>query len=152
MGVAYYQVGLGFSVPNSPRTTSQVGCKSPLWAISLMITPACLYTFGSVYWVLSMGHIHRTPHLDHVVLFSVTSSSQCSVRLSAFTIYHYIRYSVSTCYKLVIASSYLRTKHITFRLLYLLLCFFSYVLFQVYSILHAQYLSGTDTYLHYIFS
>ena len=45
----------GSTYPNSPRTTSQVGHKSPMWAISVVITPACLYTFGRVYWVLSMG-------------------------------------------------------------------------------------------------
>ena len=140
-----------FSVPNSPRTTSQVGCKSPLWAISLVIMPACFYTFGRVYWVLLMGHIHQTPHLAHVVLLSVISSSHSSVRLSALTIYQYIQYSVSACYKLVIASSKLKNQHITLRLLYLFLCLFSYVLFQLYSILHAQYLSSTDAYVRYIF-
>ena len=47
----------GSTYPNSPRTTRQVGCKSPLWAINLVITPSFLNTFGRVYWVLSMGHI-----------------------------------------------------------------------------------------------
>ena len=79
-------------MPNSPRTTSRVGCKSPLWAICLVITPACLYTFGRVYWVLSMGRIHQTPYLAHVVLLSVISSSHSSVRLSALTIYQYIQF------------------------------------------------------------
>ena len=67
-----------------------------------MITPTCLYTYGRVYWVLSMGCIHRTQNLAHVVLLSVLSSSHSSVRLSALTIYQYIQYSVSTCHKLVI--------------------------------------------------
>ena len=98
------------------------------------------------------GRIHRTPHLAHVVLLSVISSSHSSVRLSALTIYQYIQYSISPCYKLVIASRKLRNQHITFRLLYLFLCLFSYVLFQLYSILHAQYLSSTDAYVRYIFS
>ena len=79
---------------NSSRTTSQVGCKSPLSAMSLLITPACLDTFGRVYWVLSMVHIHRTPHLDHMVLLLVISSSHSSVRLSTLTIYLYIKYSI----------------------------------------------------------
>ncbi|KAH0784174.1 hypothetical protein KY290_003772 [Solanum tuberosum] len=42
--------------------------------------PARLYTFGRVYWVLSMGRIHRTPHLAHVVLLSIISSSHSTVR------------------------------------------------------------------------
>ena len=87
--------------------------------INLVSTPACLYTFGKVYWVLLMGRIHRTPHLAHLILLSLVSSSHSSVRLSALTIYQYIQYSVSACYKLVIASSQLRNQHITFRLLYL---------------------------------
>ena len=94
IGSSIIQVGLGFSVPNKPRTTSQVGCESPLWAISFVITPVCLYTFGRVYWVLSMGRIHRTLNLAHVVLLSVISSSYSSVRLSALTIYQYIQYSI----------------------------------------------------------
>ena len=80
----------------SPRTTSQVACKSPLWEISLVIMPACLYTFGRVYWVLLMGRIHRTPHLAHVVLLSIISSSHSSVRL--YCVDH-IYSSVSACYK-----------------------------------------------------
>ena len=83
-----------------PRTTSQVGCKSPLWASNLVITPTCLFTFGRVYSVLSMGRIHRTPHLAHVVLLSVISISHNSVKLSSLTIYQYIQYSVSACYEL----------------------------------------------------
>ena len=43
-------------------------------------------------------------------------------------------------------------QYIMFRLVYLLLCLFSYVLFQLYSILHAQYLSSTNAYVRYIFS
>ena len=120
--------------------------------ISLVITLACLFTSGRVYWVLSMGHIHRTRHLAHLVLLSVISSYHSSVTLSALTIYQYIQYSVSACYKFVIASSLLKNQHITFRLLYLFLCFFSYVLFQLYSILHAQYLSGIDACVRCIFS
>ena len=54
--------------------------------------PACLYTLGRVYLVLSMGRIHRTPHLAHVVLLSVISSSHSSVRLSVLTIYQYIQF------------------------------------------------------------
>ena len=143
---------LGFSVPNCPRSTRLVSCKSPLWAISLVITPTCPYTFGRVYWVLSMGHIHRTPHFAHALLLLVISSSHSSVRLFALTIYQYIQYSVSSCYKLVIAFSYLNIQYIMFRLLYFLLFLFSFDLFLVYSILHAQYLSSTDAYVRYIFS
>ena len=102
----------GFSVTNSPRTTSRVGCKSLLQAINLVITPACLYTFGREYRVLQMRCIHRTPHLAHVVLLSVISNSHSSVKLSTLTIYQYIQYSVSACYKLVIASSQLRIQFI----------------------------------------
>ena len=109
-------------------------------------------SFGRVYWVVQMGRIHRTPHLAHVVLLSVISSSHNLVRLSTATIYQYIQYSVSACYKLVIASSQLRNKNITFILLYLFLCLFSYVLFQLYSILHDHYISSTDAYVRYIFS
>ena len=60
----------------------------------------------------SMGRIHQIPHLAHVVLLSVISSSHRSVRLSALTIYQYIQYSVSTCYKLVISFSQLRIQFI----------------------------------------
>ena len=87
--------------PISSRITSKVGCKSPLWAIRLVIMTACLYNIDRVYWVLLMGHIHQTPHLAHVVLLSVISSSHSSVRLSVLTIYQYIQYSVSACYKLI---------------------------------------------------
>ena len=52
-----------------------------MWEISLMITTACLYTFGMVYWVLSMGRIHRTPYLSHVILLLVISSSHSQVIL-----------------------------------------------------------------------
>ena len=100
---------------------------------------------------------------------SVISSSHRSVRLSALTIYQYIQYSVSACYKLVIASSQLRIKFIMsdyytcfyacsvmfyfiYTVSYMLLCLFSYVLFHLYCILHAQYLSSTDAYMCYIFS
>ena len=51
-----------------------------------------------------MGRIHRNPHLAHVILLSVISSSHSSVRLSTLTIYQYIQYSAPACYKLVIAS------------------------------------------------
>ena len=94
--------------PNSHWTTRQVCSKYPLWAINLVITPACLYTFGRAYLVLSMWCIHWTPHIAHVVLLLVISSSHSLVRLFALTIYQYIQYSVSTCNKLVIASSKLR--------------------------------------------
>ena len=64
----------------------------------------------------------------------------------------FIPYSVSPCYKLVIVFSQLWILYIMFRLLYLLFCLFGYVLFQLYSILHSQYLSSNDAYLPYIFS
>ena len=62
--------------------TSHVGCKSPLWAISLVITPACLYTLGMVYWVLLIGRIHRTPHFSYLILLSFISRSYSSIKLS----------------------------------------------------------------------
>ena len=74
--------------------------------------PTCLYTFGRLYWVLSMGRIYWTPHLAHLVLLSIISSSHNSVRLSAWSIYQYIQHSVSTCCKLVIASNLLRIQFI----------------------------------------
>ena len=54
--------------------------------ISLQITLACLYTTSRVYWVLSMGRRHQTPHLAHVVLLAVISSFHSSVKL------YYIEY------------------------------------------------------------
>ena len=84
----------------------------PMNLINLVVTPACLYSSSRVYWVLSMGRIHQTPHSAHVVLLSVISSSYSSVRLSTLTIYQYIQYSISACYKLVIASSQLRIQFI----------------------------------------
>ena len=111
---------------------------SPLWAISLVITLACLYTFGRVYWVLSTGCIHRTSHLAHVVLLSVISSFHCSVRLSALTIYQYIQYSVSTCYKLIIVSNQHRIQFIVsdyYTCYYAcsVMFYFNFTLFQMLS-------------------
>ena len=70
------------------------------------------------------------------------------------TIYQYTQHWISKSYKLVITFSYLtiQNQHIMSRLLYLLLCLFNYVLFQLYSILNDQYLSSTDAYVLYIFS
>ena len=81
------------------RTTNQVGCMSRQWAISLIITLSCHYTFGRVYWVPSVGRIQQTHHLHQVVLLSVISSSHSSLK----TLLHL----PSICYKLVIAFSYL---------------------------------------------
>ena len=39
------------------------------------------YTFRMVYWVLSMGRLHRTPHLAHVDSLSIISSSHSSFKL-----------------------------------------------------------------------
>ena len=96
--------------------------------------PACLYTSGRVYWVLSMGGIHRTPHLAHVVLLSVISSSRVQSDSIALTIYQYSQYSVSACYKLVTAFSYLSNQYLScsdYIIAYLLcsvICYFSCIL------------------------
>ena len=122
-----------------------------MWAISLMIMPACFYTFGMVYLVLSIRCIHQTPHLAHVILLSVISSSHNSVRLSPFTIYHYYQYSVQHVINwsmLSVSSEF--SYHVI--LLHLLLCFFSYVQLHLLYIVHAQYLSSIDAYVRYIFS
>ncbi|KAH0709456.1 hypothetical protein KY284_010883 [Solanum tuberosum] len=50
--------------------------------LKLVIMIACLYTFGRVYWVLSMGRIHRTPHLAHVLSIQITLRSVPDLQLS----------------------------------------------------------------------
>ena len=132
---------------NSPRTTSQVGCKSLPWEISLVITPTCLYTSCRVYWVLSMRRIHRTPHLAHVVLLSVISSSHRSVRLSALTIYQYIQYSILACYKLVIASSQLK---IQFIMSDYYTCFYACSVMFYFSFTLSYMLSAFQILTHYV--
>ena len=121
--------------------------------ISLVITPACLYTPDRVYWVISMSRINWTPHLDHVILLSIIRISHSSVRLYCIDhIYSSVIIQFQHVINLVIASIYLNIKYIMFRILYLLLCLFSYILFMLYSILHSQYLWSTDAYVSYIFS
>ena len=69
--------------------------------IILIIMPACLYTSGRVYWVLSMGRIHRTPHLAHVVLCRLLVAPTVQSDSITLTIFQYSQYSVSACYKFV---------------------------------------------------
>ena len=123
-------------------------------AISFVITSACPYTFGSVYWVLSMRRIHRTPHFAHVFLLSVFSIAHSSVRLSCTD--HLSVYSVFSFFQYVINWS-LHSVSSEFSIscsdYYTCFCACSVMfLFQLYSILHAQYLSSTDAYMCYLFS
>ena len=92
-----------------------------------------------------MGRIHQTLHLAHVVLLSVISSSQNSVRLSALTMYQYIQYSISACYKLVIASSKLR---IQFIMSDYYTCYFACSIMFYFSIILSYMLSTFQVLTH----
>ena len=133
--VAFSVCMFSFNSPNSPKTTRQVGCKSLLWAINLVITPACLHTSGRVYWVLSMGRIHQTPHLSHVVLLSVISSSHCLVRLSTLTIYQYIQFQHVINWSLHPVSSKISTSRSDYYVCFCVqLCVISVVLYPTCSV------------------
>ena len=95
--------------------------------IILVITPSCLYS--------SMRRIHWTPHLAHVVLFSVISSFHSLIRLYCIDhIYSLISIQSQHVINLFISSSELNIRYIMFRILNLLLCLFSYGLFQLYTL------------------
>ena len=107
--------------------------------IILVIIPACLYTFGRVYWVLSVRPMHRTQHLSHVVLLSAISSSYSSVILHCIN--HISVFSIS----MLLLGHYIHISHVRYfsiysmlRLIHYVMYFFSYILFQLYSILHAS--------------
>ena len=100
--------------------------------ISLVITLICLYTSGRVYWVLSMGRIHRIPYLAHVVLLSVISSSHSSVRLYCINhIYRLVSIQSQYIINLVIASSYLIIQYISCSYYYT--CFCAYLVMIYFS-------------------
>ena len=80
-----------------------------------------LYLWQGIYGRLDRAYT-SSPHLGHVVLLSIISSSHSSVRLSTLTIYQYVQYLVSTSYKLDIASSQLK---IRFIMSYYYNCFYA---------------------------
>ena len=97
-----------------------------------MITPACLYTFGKVYWVLLMGHICRTSQLAPMVLLSIIIISTIQLDSIALAMF---QFSVSTCHNLgnefkIRMFNILAPFHVH------IISLFTYMLFQLYSILH----------------
>lgn len=97
-----------------------------------------------------MGHIHQTPHLAHVVLLSVISSSHSLVRfhcIDNLSIYPVFRFSMLYIGHRIQSSQHSASISCSDYITALLFCLVVYALL----ILHAQYLSSTDAYVHYTF-
>lgn len=113
-----------------------------------MNTLACLYTFGRVYLILSMENIHETPILADMVLLFVVGRSQNFIKLYCID---YLRI-LNICSKYVInLSLHLASLVISIYVFNILCSPFNaclvLFLFQLYSIIHAQYLSSTRVYI-----
>jgi len=99
-----------------------------------------------------MGRIHRTPRLAHVVLCRLLVAPRAQSDSNALTMLS-VQFSIQSQHviNLVIAFSYFM-----FSILSLVSClyhiiaqymlWFCYDFIQLYSILHAQYLSSTNAY------
>ena len=115
-----------------------------------VVTPLCGINFSDhanmhlylcrVYWVLSIGRIHQTPHLAYVFLLSVIRRSHglvilsCIDHLAIYSVLNYTKLQIGHCIQL--AQSF----DIMFRLVYLFSFLFNHIFFCFYSILHARYL------------